>query len=157
MTMSWKIVDLDVREILRRKEDPFETIMAAVEQLGEKDVLQIHATFRPMPLITKLQTRGLAHAMIEEAPDHIIVQFYQDKTSLPYFHLDNRNLEPPQPMVRTLAMLEQEPQCQNGTMGVEIWNERVPALLLPELDERSFTYEVVKEAESFVRLRIIHA
>ncbi len=155
--MTWKIVDLDVREILRRKEDPFEVIMATVEQLGEKDVLQLHATFRPMPLITKLQARGLAHAMIEEAPDHVIVQFYSESTPIPYYHLDNRNLEPPQPMVRTLAMLEQEPQCQHGTMGVEIWNVRVPALLLPELEERNFAYEVVEEAESFVRLRIFHA
>jgi hypothetical protein len=57
-------------------------------------------------------------------------------------------------MVRTLTLLENESQCQEGKMGVEIWNVRVPALLLPELDERNFAYDVVEEAESMVRMRI---
>lgn len=128
--------------------------MATVQQLEANDVLELHATFRPEPLLKVLGKQGFRHAVVEEATDHVIVQFYKSREDLPIFHLDNRGLEPPQPMVRTLEFLDQETQCQNGTMGVEIWNERVPALLLPELTERAFEFQVTDEEEGTVRVKI---
>ena len=152
--MAQQIVELDVREMLQTKQDPFERIMATVQQLTENDVLELHATFRPEPLLKVLGRQGFRHAIVEKSPDHVMVQFYKSKEELPLFHLDNRGLEPPQPMVRTLELLDQEETCQNGTMGVEIWNERVPALLLPELSERSFQFQVTDEEEGTVRVKI---
>ena len=152
--MAHQIVELDVREMLQTKQDPFERIMATVQQLTENDVLELHATFRPEPLLKVLGKQGFRHAIVEKTPDHVIVQFYKSTEELPLFHLDNRGLEPPQPMVRTLELLDQEETCQNGTMGVEIWNERVPALLLPELSERSFQFQVTDEEEGTVRVKI---
>ena len=152
--MAQQIVELDVREMLQTKQDPFERIMVTVQQLTENDVLELHATFRPEPLLKVLGKQGFRHAIVEKTPDHVIVQFYKSTEELPLFHLDNRGLEPPQPMVRTLELLDQEETCQNGTMGVEIWNERVPALLLPELSERSFQFQVTDEEEGTVRVKI---
>ena len=63
--------------------------------------------------------------------------------------LDVRGLEPPEPMIRTLAALEQLPP---GSTLVQI-NVRVPKFLLPLLDERGFTYDI-REQGDVVRLFI---
>lgn len=139
-----KIVVLDVREILLNKGEPFHVIMTSVEGLGPDDIFELHATFEPTPLIRLLSNRGFRHAVRTLADDHVVTQFTQDERPLPYWYLDNRGLEPPQPMLRTLALLDEEPQFQAGTMGLEIWNDRVPVFLLPEVEARGLTYEIVE-------------
>jgi uncharacterized protein (DUF2249 family) len=67
--------------------------------------------------------------------------------------LDVRGLEPPEPMVRTLAALESLPP---GATLLQI-NVRVPQFLLPMLEERGFTYEVREQAPGLVRLFIRRA
>lgn len=64
--------------------------------------------------------------------------------------LDVRGLEQPEPMMRTLAALEQLPA---GATLVQI-NVRVPQFLLPLLDERGFIYEVREQSSDLVRLFI---
>src|SRR5690606_5823715 len=64
--------------------------------------------------------------------------------------LDVRDLEPPEPMVRTLEALEHLPA---GATLVQI-NVRVPRFLLPRLEERGFTYEVREQAPDLVRVFI---
>jgi uncharacterized protein (DUF2249 family) len=66
--------------------------------------------------------------------------------------LDVRDLEPPEPMVRTLAALEELPP--GGTL-LQI-NVRVPQFLLPRLEERGFTYEIREQAPDLVRVFIRH-
>lgn len=46
--------------------------------------------------------------------------------------LDNRNLLPPEPLVRTLEAME---ELADGEV-LEIWNDRDPLLLYPQLEER---------------------
>lgn len=152
--MARKIVVLDVREMLRAKEEPFQRIMETVNGLNSEDVLELRATFQPDPLIRVLGKKGFAHAVIEEETEHFVVHFYREDTDVPYFHLDNRELDPPQPMVRTLEFLDAHVACQNGVLGLEIWNVRVPALLLPELKERGFAFDVDDEGNGTVRVRI---
>jgi len=152
--MAKTIVVLDVREMLRAKEEPFQRIMETVNSLANDGVLELHATFQPDPLLRVLGKQGFAHAVVEEDAEHFVVQFYRDAADIPYFHLDNRELDPPQPMVRTLEFLERHAACQTGDLGVEIWNVRVPALLLPELDERGFAFDVEDEGDGTVRVRI---
>lgn len=153
--MAGNIVVLDVREMLRAKEEPFARIMETVNALGEEDILELHATFKPDPLLRVLGKQGFKHAVVEEGPEHFVVQFYQDEdTQLPYFHLDNRQLDPPQPLVRTLEFLEGHGACQNGELGLEIWNVRVPALLFPELEDRQFDYDINDEGNGTVRIKI---
>lgn len=53
-------------------------------------------------------------------------------------HLDNRGLEPPLPMVRTLEAYEGLPP--GGRMTIH--NDRVPVHLLPQLEARGARYRV---------------
>jgi len=152
--MARKIVVLDVREILRAKQEPFAQIMETVNGLEAGEVLELHATFQADPLVRVLSKQGFAHAIIEEAAEHFILQFYRESTDIPYFHLDNRELAPPQPMVRTLTFLDHHVACQNGELGLEIWNVRVPALLLPELEDRGFAFDVNDEGSDTVCVKI---
>lgn len=151
-----KIVDLDVREILRAKQEPFPVIMDGVNKLADGEVLQLHATFEPKPLLKVLGKQGYASTVQKVADDHYIVQFYTaaSEGEKPYWHLDNRGLEPPQPMVRTLELLDGDALYADGEQGLEIWNERVPAILLPELDERGFVYDIDDEGNATVVIRI---
>jgi len=96
--VAHKIIELDVRDILRAKGEPFPIIMDAVGKLGPADVLELHATFRPDPLLKVLAKQGFAHAVVELEPDHLVVDVYHKDDNLPYFHLDNRQLNPPEPM-----------------------------------------------------------
>jgi uncharacterized protein (DUF2249 family) len=67
--------------------------------------------------------------------------------------LDVRDLEPPEPMVRTLEALE---KLQPGATLVQL-NVRVPQFLLPQLTERGFTYEVREQGPELVRVFIRRA
>jgi uncharacterized protein (DUF2249 family) len=155
--MARQIVVLDVRGILRAKQEPFQLIMETVGRLGPDDVFELHATFKPEPLLKVLGRQGFQHAVVQEGADHFVVHFYREQTDRPYFHLDNRELEPPQPMVRTLEFLDSHEACQTGELGLEIWNARVPALLLPELEERGYQYEIDDEGNGTVRVKIFRA
>jgi uncharacterized protein (DUF2249 family) len=64
--------------------------------------------------------------------------------------LDVRGLQPPEPLVRTLAALETLPA---GHQLVQL-NERVPQLLLPMLAERGFACELDESRADQVLLRI---
>ncbi len=154
MAMARRIVDLDVRPILLAKGEPFQVIMETVQTVGERDVFQLHATFDPVPLERVLGKQGFQHVVRQEADDHFIVQFSREQTPLPYWRIDNRGLEPPQPMIRTLTLLDQDPAFAAGERGLEIWNERVPAFLLPELEERGYQYDVLEEEPGTVVVRI---
>ncbi len=151
--MARTLIDLDVRDILRKKEEPFQHIMQAVEQLTANDVLQLHTTFEPTPLLRVLSGKGYTNTARKMSDDHFIIQFYHSDSNVPYWHMDNRALQPPEPMIRSLELLE-EKKFLAGEWGLEIWNERVPALLLPELDERSFQYDIEDEGANTVVVRI---
>ncbi|SIS54994.1 DUF2249 domain-containing protein [Alicyclobacillus vulcanalis] len=148
-----KIAVLDVREILVNKGEPFHVIMSTMEELSPEDVFELHATFEPTPLIRLLANQGFSHAVRTLAEKHVVTQFSREKRPLPYWYLDNRGLEPPQPMLRTLALLDAEPRFVAGTMGLEIWNDRVPVFLLPEVEARAMTYEIV-EHDDGVRVKL---
>ncbi|MEO8564531.1 MAG: DUF2249 domain-containing protein [bacterium] len=66
--------------------------------------------------------------------------------------LDVRGLEPPEPLMRTLAALETLP---NGHVLVQL-NSRVPQLLFPMLAERGFACEVDESRADVVSVRIWH-
>jgi tRNA 2-thiouridine synthesizing protein A len=51
--------------------------------------------------------------------------------------LDNRGLEPPNPMIRTLEKLE----MLNDDEILIIINDRPPMFLYPELEERGYTHD----------------
>ncbi|WP_040948275.1 DUF2249 domain-containing protein [Gorillibacterium massiliense] len=66
------------------------------------------------------------------------------------YHLDNRGLEPPQPMVRTLAKLK---DAKSGD-EVIIHNDRVPAMLLEELSSMGYSYQIDEQPDGSARVHI---
>lgn len=162
------IITVDVRDDLRAGREPFSTIMAALRSVPEGGALCVRAIFEPVPLYAVMQRQSLAHHTEVFAEDDWLVWFYPEpelsSDSTPAERqarasengdgddvvvLDVRGLEPPEPMMRTLAALEQLPE---GATLVQI-NVRVPQFLLPLLDERGFTYDV-REQGDLVRLFI---
>lgn len=67
--------------------------------------------------------------------------------------LDVRDLEPPEPMQKTLEALA---GLERGHTLIQI-NSRVPQFLLPELEARGFQYQVREEQPGVVRVFIRHA
>lgn len=162
-------VELDVREDLRMKREPFSRIMTVAGQLGERDVLHLRAIFEPFPLYNVLGKKGFVHQSEMHADDDWSVWFWKESgvadneavarvvadetagtSATNEVVLDVRGLEAPEPMVQTLVALETLPQ---GHTLVHV-NVRVPQFLLPILDERGFTYQVAEEAADRVVMRI---
>ena len=159
-----RIVDLDVREELRAGGEPFSKIMAAVASLPPDGVLRVRAIFEPAPLYRVLGKQGFAHATEELGAEDWRVWFYRDAAvaiAAPsqvlvddpeLVVLDVRDLDPPEPMVRTLDALTRLPR---GKTLVQI-NSRVPQFLLPKLRQRGFVHEIREQAD-LVRVFIRHA
>jgi len=51
-------IELDVREDLRLKKEPFDKIMGAVKSLKEGQTFILHAPFNPVPLHKVLKRKG---------------------------------------------------------------------------------------------------
>jgi len=159
------VVEVDIREDLRAGREPFSKIMAAVGALGESEVLRLRAIFEPAPLFTVLAKRGLVHEAHAHAPDDWSVWFWRpivesapeaQATDEPSaadpraVWLDVRGLEPPEPMLRTLAALETLPP---GHELVQL-NVRVPQFLLPILAERGYACDIDESHADHVLVRI---
>ena len=161
-----RLRDVDVRAELRAGGEPFARIMAARRELSPGDVLRVRAIFEPAPLYAVMAKQGLAHWTEKLADDDWRVWFYEAATSAEpaprkdaaagrghAIVLDVRDLEPPEPMVRTLAALE---TLAAGESLLQV-NVRVPQFLLPQLEKRGFTYEAVTLGPDLVHLVVRHA
>lgn len=164
------VVDLDVREDLRNGQEPFSRIMAARQQVPAGGALRLRAIFEPVPLYRVMEKQGFDHWTEELAPDDWRVTFYPAEAAPPtdadepavtggtaetaaeddIVILDVRGMEPPEPMVRTLAALEELPV---GKTLLQI-NERVPQFLLPKLEGLGFSYRVQEQDDTVVRVFI---
>ena len=162
-------VELDLRDDMRAGREPFSRIMAAVRELEDQEVLRLRTIFEPVPLFAVMAKRGFLHESRRDAPEDWSVWFWRgapeshvsepertvasafDVESSDTTHwLDVRGLEPPQPMMRTLAALETLP---DGHELVQI-NARVPQLLLPLLAERGYAFKVDESHADRVLVRI---
>ncbi|WP_053366909.1 DUF2249 domain-containing protein [Bacillus sp. FJAT-27245] len=73
--MEQKIVELDVREDLKNKLEPFQKIMDAVLVLEENNVFILHAPFKPVPLFAVMKAKGFSHEEEEIGKKHWKVTF----------------------------------------------------------------------------------
>jgi len=151
--------ELDVRPLLAAGHEPFTEIMAALEDLGPGDVLALRAPFNPRPLHAVMRRRGYRHSVSKQGPRDVEVLYWRDAEAPgPPSHtpgsgeppdvaeiIDVRGLTPPEPMERTLAALEHLP---SGQALVQI-NERIPAFLIPVLEERGFAYTVADDPSGY--------
>lgn len=148
--MSTATVELDVRPTLRAGGEPFEQIMQAVALLKPHEGLRLLATFKPVPLFHVLASRGFTHEEKEleggdweilftpsGAPEkgNTVDAGAVENSAIwpePAEQLDNRALEPPEPMVRILAAIE---SMEPGEVLAALLH-REPIFLLPELAKR---------------------
>ncbi len=152
--MTAAFVDLDVRPTLRAGGEPFQEIMQAIAALSPGQGLRLFASFKPVPLFGVLGSKGFSHEAKELAGGDWEVLFRPTGTAAatesmatrsaadfsdwpdPVQHLDNRDLEPPEPMVRTLAATGalKEGQVLSALLC------REPIFLLPELAKRGHAW-----------------
>lgn len=152
MTVRFK--ELDVRPILNAGGEPFGEIMDAITRLAPDEGLKLRVTFEPVPLFKVLGAKGFSHRATELAAGDWEVLFEPSGSSGaagqvpelprgtdddgpepwpdPVQHLDNRDLDPPEPMVRILAALE---SLGSGEVLSALLC-REPVFLLPELKKR---------------------
>ena len=154
-------VHLDVREEIRRGQEPFARIMAAVKRLTPEEALVLRAPFEPVPLYAALGKKGFAHWTERHADDDWTVWFHRgaatnastDPAVARPLVIDVRGLEPPEPMVRILEAVER----LKAGHTIEVLHERRPLFLYPQLDERGFLHETDESQPGVVRIVIRHA
>src|SRR5690606_6161505 len=73
------IVELDVREQLRNKLEPFQLIMDTVKKLKKDELFILHATFKPTPLLGVLKLKGFVNKVEQRDKDHWVVTFVNKK------------------------------------------------------------------------------
>jgi uncharacterized protein (DUF2249 family) len=151
MTQSY--IDLDVRPILRNGGEPFGKIMDAVTALEPGQGLRLYATFKPVPLFSVLGAKGFIHEAKEIGGGDWEVLFRRGGKPetgearavpaanmagwpAPVQHMDNRDLEPPEPMVRILAALE---SMEVGDVLSALLC-REPMFLFPQLAKRGHAW-----------------
>lgn len=153
--MTTPFVDLDVRPILRAGGEPFQQIMEAVAALEAGQGLRLLATFKPVPLFAVLGSKGFTHEAREIGGGDWEVLFRPARSvaadvteppaaatfdaadwPAPVRHLDNRELDPPEPMVRILAATES--MKRGEVLSALLCRE--PVFLLPELAKRGHAW-----------------
>ncbi len=150
--MTLRFVDLDVRPVLKAGGEPFAAIMEAVDRLAPDEGLRLLATFRPTPLFTVLGARGFAHEESEIGGGDWQVLFRPTGEGAsgasplpvaddaawpdPVEEMDNRDLDPPEPMVRILAATET--MRQGDVLAALLGRE--PIFLFPELAKRGHAW-----------------
>lgn len=158
--MTEDYIDLDVRPILRNGGEPFGKIMETVAALGPQQGLRLYATFKPVPLFHALAAKGFVYEAREIGGGDWEVQFSRASTDQaddgqpaqpartaparhphawpdPVQSMDNRDLDPPEPMARILAALEamKEGEVLSALLC------RKPAFLIPEIERRGHTWQ----------------
>ncbi len=134
---SGPVTELDVRPVIADGGEPFRMIMDAVEGLPPGAVLRIRSPFDPRPLHRVLGGLGFSSSPRELAPDDWQTDYWRPEVPDPLV-LDVRGLAPPEPLERTLATLA---ELADDRRLLQI-NDRVPAFLLPLLDERGYRYRI---------------
>jgi len=152
--MASSHLDLDVRPILRDGGEPFGAIMEAVGALAPGQSLRLLATFKPLPLFQVLGARGFEAAAREIGGGDWEVIFTPADAAVPapqaeqpvaaglqdwpepVTELDNRDLDPPEPMTRTLEGVEALAPGQ--TLAALL--PREPAFLFNELRARGHAW-----------------
>lgn len=152
MTAANLTLDLDVRPMLAKGEEPFAAIMCAVDGLTPGQSLRLIAPFRPAPLYNVMANRGFAcsdrqrpdgaweatFTPVPEAEGTLAAGLAPGSAPgaalwpEPAEVLDLSGLSPPEPMVRILETLAEMP---SGAVLFALL-DREPMFLFPELAHR---------------------
>lgn len=152
-------VELDVRPTLRAGGEPFGRIMATVSGLKADEGLRLFATFLPTPLLHVLGAKGFTHKARELGEGEWEVEFTPpgeqprpgmagtaaDDSTWPEAVrlMDNRDLDPPEPMERILAAVET--MAPGQVLSALLCRE--PIFLFPALAKRGHAWRGDFEAD----------
>jgi len=164
---------LDVRPILRAGGEPFLAVMQAVDALAPGQSLRLLATFKPIPLFHVLGSRGFEPTAREIGDGDWEVIFTPTESQSggeasqaesannnvdkedeawpePVIELNNCDLDPPEPMVRTLEGVETLSPGQ--TLAALL--PREPLFLFKELESRGHLWRGSFDPEGHYRIVI---
>lgn len=155
-----EIVELDVRPVLRAGGEPLTQIMEAVKNLAPGQDLRLFSPFMPGPLLQMLGAQGFRHEVKELAGGEWQVDFTASTGAdgeqagaaadsaaaasvdagadwpAPVREMDNRELDPPEPMARILAATET--MARGEVLAALLCRE--PMFLFPELARRGHSW-----------------
>ncbi len=164
-------IELDVRPIMAAGRDPLPDILERVRQLQDRQALKIINSFEPTPLILLLRKQGFSSHATKLSSGVVETFFYKegaitipegnpevhddwDRLMAGFKHqlheLDVRMLEMPLPMMTILETLD---QLEPGK-ALLVHHKRVPVFLLPELEQRRFSYRTKELGNEGVQLLI---
>lgn len=69
------LVELNVREMQKQKEEPFHVIMDAVDSLKQGDTFVLHTIINPVPLLGVMEGRGFKNEVEQLEEDHWQITF----------------------------------------------------------------------------------
>lgn len=164
-----KIKQLDVRPVIDSGRDPFSDIMNFIKELKDDEIFLLVNSFEPIPLYSVLGKKGFEH-YTEKNENVFKVYFYKsvpgestninssegfnenngqtDITNV--IEIDVRKLEPPEPMIKILEMLE---QVDEKTLLL-VHHHREPMMLYPKLEERGYQAVSNKIEENYYKVVI---
>jgi uncharacterized protein (DUF2249 family) len=166
-----KITELDVRDILKNKQDPLPLISKTVKTISKGHAMKLINSFEPTPLIALLGKQGFESYTDEVSPEITATYFYRRDDKAPtaeirhgaenweeylekykdhLVEIDVRALEMPGPMMAILEALDKLPDDS----ALYVYHKRIPVFLLPELKERGCDYRINEVADGEVYLLI---
>lgn len=161
-----KVSVLDVRPVIDRGDEPFDTIAQHLEDLANDRTLLLVAPFDPRPLKKYVTKQGYQYQYWEPRDDITWTAMHRggqaERTNLEgpgpslvvpipegsVYVLDCRTLSPPQPLEWTSEVLE---RLGEEDLVVQ-HNDRRPALLLDNLDGYDWT---ISEEDDRVRVEFM--
>jgi hypothetical protein len=158
---------LDVRPALAAGEEPLGMVMKESSKVKEGDFFEVIAPFNPAPLRRVLARKGFVSYGKCIAGEEWQIVFLRDSAlaaAVPVngevaarqwqesgiCHIDVRGLDPPNPMLAIIALIE----TQGMTGPIIVHHEREPIFLYPELAERGWRHEIIAGEPGEVRLRL---
>lgn len=168
-----KIIELDVRPVIKAGKDPLNIILQKVKSLDTGQVLKIVNSFEPTPLMHLLGRQGF-ESYSEIVTDELVQTYFYKKINMALNPADNvnrnseswdevlqrfkgepetidvRHLEMPLPMLTIMEALETLP----AEKVLFVYHKRIPVFLLSELEEQKFSYRIRKISDGEVNLLI---
>ena len=168
-----QIIELDVIPAIDAGEDPLPAILKKVNRIEKGQALKIINKFEPTPLIHLLGKQGF-ESYTKTISNKLVHTYFYKKTDRPVpietkktawsqdwdemlsrftgklERVDVRELEMPLPMHAILEALETLPEDK----ALFVYHKRIPVFLLPELEERNFSYRIKEIDDAEVHLLI---
>lgn len=167
-------ITLDVRPILNSGEDPFNKIMEQLKKMNDQQALLIINTFEPIPLLNILKDKGYTYETTRPSEQEVHTLLIKTSESKPVeprkekptkdwsfdqveesykgkmVELDVRDLEMPMPMVSILEAIENI----DAEHALFVHHKKLPQYLIPELENRDFSYVSKEIDDSNIKLII---